>query len=168
MPSLPPATSNCSAGAIARQSAWRRWAVRRSSGREEMFILPAPRSAHAFPTRSAPPAARPSRKSRRSPPMSSGSSSIAWPANGHAVGLDLVRRAEAAGCRTLVLTLDVPVRTTRPREVATGIAGAFNVESRHPCRRSCGRPGWVDGGVEIRHPALCQSALLCRRRRFAQ
>jgi (S)-mandelate dehydrogenase len=39
----------------------------------------------------------------------------------------LVRRAEAVGCRTLVLTLDVPVRTTRPREVATGIAGAFNV-----------------------------------------
>jgi (S)-mandelate dehydrogenase len=45
----------------------------------------------------------------------------------HAIGLDLVRRAEATGCRTLVLTLDVPVRTTRPREVATGIAGAFNV-----------------------------------------
>src|SRR5580658_7581133 len=45
----------------------------------------------------------------------------------HAVGLDLVRRAEAVGCRTLVLTLDVPVRATRPREVATGIAGAFNV-----------------------------------------
>src|SRR5271156_2067830 len=45
----------------------------------------------------------------------------------HAIGLDLVARAEAAGCRTLVLTLDVPVRTTRPREVATGIAGAFNV-----------------------------------------
>jgi (S)-mandelate dehydrogenase len=45
----------------------------------------------------------------------------------HAIGLDLVARAEAVGCRTLVLTLDVPVRTTRPREVATGIAGAFNV-----------------------------------------
>jgi (S)-mandelate dehydrogenase len=45
----------------------------------------------------------------------------------HAIGLDLVRRADAAGCRTLVLTLDVPVRTTRQREVATGIAGAFNV-----------------------------------------
>ena len=27
-----------------------------------------------------------------------------------------------------MLTLDVPVRTTRPREVATGIAGAFNVD----------------------------------------
>ena len=50
--------------------------------------------------------------------------------NDHALGLDLVRRAEAAGCRALVLTLDVPVRTTRPREVATGIAGAFNVDLR--------------------------------------
>jgi len=47
--------------------------------------------------------------------------------NEHALGLDLVRRAEAAGCRTLVLTLDVPVRTTRPREVATGIAGSFDI-----------------------------------------
>jgi (S)-mandelate dehydrogenase len=47
--------------------------------------------------------------------------------DGHAIGLDLVRRAAAADCRVLVLTLDVPVRTTRPREVATGIAGAFNV-----------------------------------------
>ena len=49
------------------------------------------------------------------------------PKNEHAIGLDLVRRAEAAGCRTLVLTLDVPVRTTRPRELATGIAGAFKL-----------------------------------------
>ena len=43
----------------------------------------------------------------------------------HAIGRDLVRRAEAAGCRTLMLTLDVPVRTTRPREAANGMAGAF-------------------------------------------
>ena len=49
------------------------------------------------------------------------------PADDHAVSRDLVNRAEAAGCKTLVLTLDVPVRTTRPREVATGIAGAFNI-----------------------------------------
>src|SRR5208282_4081180 len=48
--------------------------------------------------------------------------------NDHAIGLDLVRRAEIAGCRTLVLTLDVPVRTTRPREAATGLAGAFNID----------------------------------------
>jgi L-lactate dehydrogenase (cytochrome) len=48
--------------------------------------------------------------------------------NDHAIGLDLVRRAEAAGCQALVLTLDVPVRTTRPREAAVGLAGAFAVD----------------------------------------
>jgi (S)-mandelate dehydrogenase len=50
------------------------------------------------------------------------------PADDHAVSRDLVDRAEAAGCRTLVLTLDVPVRTTRPRETATGMSGTFNVD----------------------------------------
>jgi L-lactate dehydrogenase (cytochrome) len=41
--------------------------------------------------------------------------------NDHALGLDLVRRAEAAGAHVLVLTIDVPVRTTRPRETAVGL-----------------------------------------------
>ncbi|MGO9702523.1 MAG: alpha-hydroxy-acid oxidizing protein [Xanthobacteraceae bacterium] len=62
--------------------------------------------------------------------------------NDHAIGLDLVRRAEAAGCRTLVLTLDVPVRTTRPREVATGIAGAFNLDLRI-MMQIARAPGWT-------------------------
>lgn len=62
--------------------------------------------------------------------------------NEHAIGFDLVRRAEAAGCRTLVLTLDVPVRTTRPREAATGLAGAFRLDSSifMQIARS---PGWT-------------------------
>src|SRR5271163_3853621 len=63
-------------------------------------------------------------------------------ADGHAIGLDLVRRAEAAGCRTLVLTLDVPVRTTRPREVATGIAGAFKIDLAI-LAQILRAPGWV-------------------------
>src|SRR5258708_30611656 len=41
--------------------------------------------------------------------------------NEHAIGFDLVRRAEAAGVRVLVLTADVPVRTTRPPEVPAAI-----------------------------------------------
>src|SRR6478672_10088622 len=45
--------------------------------------------------------------------------------NEHAIGFDLVRRAEAAGVQVLVLTADVPVRTTRPREVAVGITSPF-------------------------------------------
>jgi L-lactate dehydrogenase (cytochrome) len=62
--------------------------------------------------------------------------------NDHALGLDLVRRAAAVGCRTLVLTLDVPVRTTRPREVATGIAGAFNVNPAI-LAQIARAPGWA-------------------------
>src|ERR1700691_2727242 len=44
--------------------------------------------------------------------------------NSHAIGFDLVQRATAAGCQALVLTLDVPVRTTRAREVVGGLGGA--------------------------------------------
>ncbi|MCC6472269.1 MAG: alpha-hydroxy-acid oxidizing protein [Burkholderiales bacterium] len=45
--------------------------------------------------------------------------------NEHAVGLDLMRRAHAAGARVLVLTLDTPIRTTRTREVLSGITTPF-------------------------------------------
>jgi len=45
--------------------------------------------------------------------------------NEHAIGFDLVRRADAAGVHVLVLTIDVPVRTTRAREVAVGITSPF-------------------------------------------
>lgn len=44
--------------------------------------------------------------------------------NDHAIGFDVVRRADAAGAHVLILTLDVPVRTTRSREVAVGLGGA--------------------------------------------
>jgi (S)-mandelate dehydrogenase len=62
--------------------------------------------------------------------------------NNHAIGFDLIRRAEAAGCRTLVLTLDVPVRTTRPRETAIGLAGAFRLHSGMVLQAALS-PGWM-------------------------
>src|SRR5262245_19264980 len=43
--------------------------------------------------------------------------------NEHAMGFDVIRRADAAGVHVLVMTIDVPVRTTRPREVAVGLGG---------------------------------------------
>ena len=46
--------------------------------------------------------------------------------NDHAVGFDLVRRADAAGAHVLMLTIDVPVRTTRAREVAAGVTTPFS------------------------------------------
>ena len=47
------------------------------------------------------------------------------PNNDHAIGFDLIERAERAGAHALVLTLDVPVRTTRPREVSAGLSVPF-------------------------------------------
>ena len=44
--------------------------------------------------------------------------------NDHAIGFDLVRRAAATDCNALILTLDVPVRTTRAREVVVGLGGS--------------------------------------------
>jgi len=40
--------------------------------------------------------------------------------NDHRIAFDLMDRAHAAGVGALVITLDVPVRTVRPREVAVG------------------------------------------------
>ena len=48
----------------------------------------------------------------------------------HRIGLDLVRRAKAVGVHTLVLTWDTPVRTTRPREVKSGIVNPFRLTNR--------------------------------------
>jgi isopentenyl diphosphate isomerase/L-lactate dehydrogenase-like FMN-dependent dehydrogenase len=50
--------------------------------------------------------------------------------NEHAIGFELVKRATACGVQVLVLTVDVPVRTTRPREVAAGITSPFHPDPR--------------------------------------
>ena len=50
--------------------------------------------------------------------------------NEHKIGLDLVRRAAAAGVHALMLTWDSPVRTTRPREVKSGIMTPFKLTTR--------------------------------------
>ena len=50
--------------------------------------------------------------------------------DGHRIGLDLVRRAAAVGVQALVLTWDTPVRTTRPREVKSGIVNPFRLTNR--------------------------------------
>mgnify|MGYP003667771331 CR=1 FL=1 len=48
----------------------------------------------------------------------------------HRIGLDLVRRADEAGVNVLVLTVDTPTRTTRPREVKSGIMSPFKLTAR--------------------------------------
>ncbi len=50
--------------------------------------------------------------------------------NDHEIGFDLVRRADAAGAHVLVLTYDTPTRTTRSREVRSGIMNPFRLTMR--------------------------------------
>jgi L-lactate dehydrogenase (cytochrome) len=62
--------------------------------------------------------------------------------NDHAVGFDLVRRAAAVGCHALVLTVDVPIRTTRPREVVVGFGGTFHPDFVMMLQMALS-PGWT-------------------------
>lgn len=52
------------------------------------------------------------------------------PGRDHLVTFDLVRRAEAAGARALVATLDAPVRSKRPRDLANGLVVPFRTTAR--------------------------------------
>ncbi len=67
--------------------------------------------------------------------------------NEHAIGFDLVKRAEACGVHVLMLTLDVPVRTTRSREVA---CARWRSARRRPspARPFCG--GWARSAPKVR------------------
>jgi L-lactate dehydrogenase (cytochrome) len=52
------------------------------------------------------------------------------PHRDHADGFDLVRRAQSAGAQVLVITMDVPLRTKRPREVRRGLVLPFKMHAR--------------------------------------
>jgi L-lactate dehydrogenase (cytochrome) len=64
--------------------------------------------------------------------------------NNHSIGFDLIRRADEAGVHVLMLTLDVPVRTVRAREVKVGMGGGGTF--RPDWRMVAGMvkcPGWA-------------------------
>lgn len=52
------------------------------------------------------------------------------PADQHRVSLDLIRRADHAGARVLVVTLDVPVRAKRAADVRNGLVVPFKPRVR--------------------------------------
>jgi L-lactate dehydrogenase (cytochrome) len=52
------------------------------------------------------------------------------PQRDHADGFDLVRRAQSAGAQVLMITMDVPIRTKRPREVRRGLVLPFQMNAR--------------------------------------
>lgn len=63
--------------------------------------------------------------------------------NDHAIGFDIVRRAAATDCSALILTLDVPVRTSRAREVVVGLGGAAFHPDLSMLLQMARSPGWT-------------------------
>jgi L-lactate dehydrogenase (cytochrome) len=74
------------------------------------------------------------------------------PRNEHAIGLDLARRAAAAGARALVLTMDVPVRTVRPREVASGLGAPGFMRRPDAVAQVLTSPGWLRAFLQKGQP----------------
>jgi L-lactate dehydrogenase (cytochrome) len=66
------------------------------------------------------------------------------PADDHRVSFDLARRAEAAGAKALVATLDVPVRSKRPRDLRNGFVMPFRLGPRNALDIAAS-PAWLRG-----------------------
>jgi len=71
--------------------------------------------------------------------------------NDHRIGFDLVRRAQSVGAKVLVMTLDVPVRTTRSREARSGLGGEFRPDLRMLWEMAT-RPRWLAGILRNGYP----------------
>jgi (S)-mandelate dehydrogenase len=73
--------------------------------------------------------------------------------NDHAIGYDLMHRAQSVGAHVLVLTLDVPVRTVRPREVRNRLTIPFrpNLRTLFDVATS---PRWLLGYLRRGHPRM--------------
>jgi isopentenyl diphosphate isomerase/L-lactate dehydrogenase-like FMN-dependent dehydrogenase len=72
--------------------------------------------------------------------------------NDYALSFDLMRRCEAAGVHVLVMTMDVPVRTTRPREVVTGLGGGKFSPGPRMIYQMLRSPGWLISLWKHGHP----------------
>ncbi|MFO0990252.1 MAG: alpha-hydroxy acid oxidase [Alphaproteobacteria bacterium] len=70
-----------------------------------------------------------------------------------AITYDLVGRAEAAGAHVLVLTLDVPARAKRPRELRTGLTAPFRPDLR-TILELARRPAWLVAFLQFGQPGF--------------
>ena len=64
------------------------------------------------------------------------------PGEDHAVSLDLIHRAERAGAHALVLTMDVPIRAKRVKDVRNGLSVPFRPSLR-TALEVAGSPAWA-------------------------
>jgi L-lactate dehydrogenase (cytochrome) len=72
--------------------------------------------------------------------------------NDHWLGFELLRRCEAAGVHVVVMTVDVPVRTVRPREVVVGLGGSKFSPGPRMIYEMLRSPGWLMSLWQHGHP----------------
>ncbi|MYU16411.1 alpha-hydroxy-acid oxidizing protein [Streptomyces sp. SID8361] len=75
------------------------------------------------------------------------------PADGHKVTFDLVSRAEAAGATTLVVAVDAPVRSKRPRDLRHGLVVPFR-PTLTTALQVAGAPAWALAALRSRVPVF--------------
>lgn len=96
------------------------------------------------------------------------------PRDNHRVTFDLIGRAERAGARVLVLTIDTPVQARRPQDLRNRLGSAFRPTPRMLVDMAC-RPGWLAGmarhgrpGCEVLRPYLPLGATASTLTEFAR
>jgi L-lactate dehydrogenase (cytochrome) len=72
--------------------------------------------------------------------------------NDHALGFELMRRAAAVGVHVMVMTMDVPVRTVRPREVVVGLGGGKFSPGPRMIYQMLRSPAWLAALWKHGHP----------------
>ncbi|MGH6771424.1 MAG: alpha-hydroxy acid oxidase [Xanthobacteraceae bacterium] len=72
--------------------------------------------------------------------------------NDHALGFELMRRAAAVGVHVMVMTMDVPVRTVRPREVVVGLGGGKFSPGPRMIYQMLRSPAWLMALWKHGHP----------------
>jgi len=76
-----------------------------------------------------------------------------FPADGHRVTFDLVRRAADAGAEALVVAVDAPVRSKRPRDLRHGLVVPFR-PSVSTAWQVAGAPAWSLAALRTRVPVF--------------
>lgn len=96
------------------------------------------------------------------------------PCDDHRVTFDLIGRAERAGARVLVLTMDTPVQARRPKDLRHRLGAAFAPTPRTLFDMAC-RPGWLAGmarhgrpGCEVLRPYVPAGATASALNAFAR
>ncbi|MFZ2102253.1 MAG: alpha-hydroxy acid oxidase, partial [Oricola sp.] len=84
-----------------------------------------------------------------------------FPADGHAISLDLIRRAREAGAHVLAVTLDIPAPARRVRDMRNGLGVPLRISSKMAFGTLL-RPHWLAALARTGMPSFGNFATYCR------